>query len=123
MRANGVFTEAVEAAGVAYPADVPAGSPMSQFAKQDAFADLVSSGGYLDVNVDVVSWTHRVDPDQWWTDILAGTCVNAAVITRQDEPTQARIRQEYERIVAEYAVPGGDVVLPAVALLAAGTAP
>jgi hypothetical protein len=62
-----------------------------------------------------------VDPDVWWDDVLAGTCVNAAVITRQDPATQDRIKQEYLRLVAEYAVPGGEVELPAVALLGAGT--
>jgi SAM-dependent methyltransferase len=122
MRANGVFAEAVEAAGVLYPDDVPAGSPMSQFAEQDLFGELVSSCGYADVRVDVLSWIHRVDPERWWVDILAGTCVNAAVITRQDEATQTRIKQEYLRIVAQYATPQGQVDLPAVALLATGTA-
>ncbi|TCO54244.1 class I SAM-dependent methyltransferase [Actinocrispum wychmicini] len=123
MRANGVFTEAVEAAGVHHPDDVPAGSPMSQHAQQAPFGELLTSAGYRDVRVDVLSWIHRVDPHAWWTDILAGTCVNAAVITRQDELTQARIKREYLRIVKEYATPEGQVALPAVALLASGVAP
>jgi hypothetical protein len=98
-------------------------SPFSPFAEQGMFAGLLTSAGCADVAVEVLRWTHRVDPEAWWLDVLAGTCVNAAVITRQDTATIERIKQEYHRIVSGYAVPGGQVELPAVALLATAAEP
>jgi SAM-dependent methyltransferase len=121
MRANTVFSEAVEAARVAYPEGVPSVVPFSAFAERDTFAALLTDAGCTEVTVEELRWTHRVDPDRWWADVLAGTCVNAAVITSQDAPTVERIKREYDRIVAAYSLPGGEVELPAAALLAVGS--
>ena len=46
---------------------------------------------------------------------------NGVVIGRQDAATVARIKAEYDRLVARYAVDGGQVALPAVAVLASGS--
>jgi SAM-dependent methyltransferase len=120
MRANAVFGEAVKAAGVAYPDDVPTTVPFASFAEREPFAGLLSDAGCVEVAVEVLRWSHIVDPDQWWADVLAGTCVNSAVINSQDRATVARIRGEYDRIIAPYARPDGTVDLPVVALLATG---
>jgi SAM-dependent methyltransferase len=118
MRANAVFSEAVAAARVEPPADVPTTSPFTPYAEPAAFAGLLSAAGGTGVAVEVLRWTHRVDPDRWWADVLAGTCVNAAVINRQDPATIERIKDAYQHIVAEYRLPDGRVEFPVVALLA-----
>jgi SAM-dependent methyltransferase len=123
MRAMDVFREAVEAAGAPHPRSVPATAPFSAFAERGPFAGLFTSAGCTEVMVDALRWTHRVDPERWWRDVLAGTCVNAAVIASQPPDLLARVKAEYDRLVAPYAVPGGDVELPVVALLAAGRKP
>lgn len=46
---------------------------------------------------------------------------NGVVIGRQDAATVARIKAEYDRLVARYAVGDGQVALPAVAVLASGS--
>ena len=43
------------------------------------------------------------------------------VIGRQDSATVARIKAEYDRLIARYAVGDGQVALPAAAILASGT--
>ena len=50
---------------------------------------------------------------------------NAVVIGRQHDATVARIKDEFDRLVARYAVDAGQVALPAVAVLGSGqrTAP
>jgi NAD(P)-dependent dehydrogenase (short-subunit alcohol dehydrogenase family) len=46
---------------------------------------------------------------------------NGVVIGRQDIATVARIKAEYDRLIARYSVDSGHVALPAVAILANGT--
>jgi SAM-dependent methyltransferase len=120
MRANAVFSEAITAAGVAFPDDVPATSPFAAFAERTTFAGLLTAAGCAEVTVAELRWIHRVGAERWWADVLAGTCVNAAVITRQDAATVQRIKREYHRLVAGYAAPGGQIDIPVIALLASG---
>lgn len=123
MRADRVFGEAIEAAGAPRPADVPLPAPFSAYAEPDPFAGLLTAAGLRAVRAETLSWEHRVDPAEWWDDVLAGTVTTAAVIDRQPPHVQARIRAEYDRIVAGYATADGHVALPAQALLAHGTRP
>jgi len=69
-----------------------------------------------------VSWEYRVDPEQWWAEVyLSHVGSNGVVIGRQDSATVARIKAEYDRLIARYAVDPGHVALPAVAILASAT--
>lgn len=121
MRANAIFGEATEAAGVERPDDVPEAAPFAPYAVPDRFTRLLTDAGLSGTATDTVGWRHVVDPAEWWDDVLAGTVFNAAVILRQPPATVARIRAEYDRIVAQYATADGTVALPADALLAHGT--
>ena len=66
--------------------------------------------------------TLRVDPDAWWRSTLRSTPRTGALIERQTDAVQARIRAEYDAIVAGYAE-GSVVALPVAAVLASATAP
>lgn len=123
MRANLVFSEAVEAAGVPCPADVPQEAPFSRYAEPESFAGLLAGAGLATVGTETLSWNHYVDPETWWDDVLSGTPLNGAVINRQPPDVFAQIRAEYDRIVAEYAAGDGRVALPARALMAYGIRP
>ena len=46
---------------------------------------------------------------------------NGVVIGRQDTATVARIKNEFDTLVARYAIGDGKITLPAVAVLASGT--
>lgn len=123
MRANTVFHDAVEAAGVPHPDDVPAEAPFAAYAEPEPFARLLTGAGLRDVRTEPFAWEHHVDPAVWWDDVLSGTILNGAVINRQPPETYARIRAEYDRIVARYGTGDGRVALPARALLAHGVRP
>jgi hypothetical protein len=71
----------------------------------------------------VLTWEHRVDPDEWWQVYRSSVGSNGVVIARQDDATIARIRAEFDRLVARYAVGDGMVALPATAILVVGTRP
>ncbi|GAA0698225.1 class I SAM-dependent methyltransferase [Kitasatospora atroaurantiaca] len=115
-RAQGVFFDAAAAAGATPPADLPGTSPFAAYAAPEAFAGLLRDAGLVDVQVSRVGWTHAVDPDRWWRDVLAGTVLTSSLIEGQDDRTVRRIRAAYDRLVAQY-----DGALPVAALVATGT--
>jgi SAM-dependent methyltransferase len=116
-----IAVEAITAAGVQWPSDVPV-SAFGEYSSVGAFAALLDGTGFVDASAERVSWEHRVDPSQWWRDVyLAGVGFSGAVIARQDAATVARIKASYDGLVARYAVGSGLVALPAVAILASAT--
>ena len=116
-----IATEAIEAAGVPWPQDVPV-PPFGIYSSPGAFEALLAGTGFAEVAARLVSWEHRVDPGEWWQEVfLSGVGSSGVVIRRQDAATVARIKDEFDRLAARYAVDGGQVALPAVAVLASGT--
>ncbi|MFF3601602.1 class I SAM-dependent methyltransferase [Kitasatospora indigofera] len=119
--AQGLVAAAVAEAGATPAGDLPSHSPFAPYGSPAAFAGLLAGAGLTAVRVEPVRWTHRVDPDRWWGDILTGTVLTASLIEGQDARTVARIRAAYDRLVAPYARPDGSVELPVAALVAVGT--
>ncbi|MCQ0007221.1 class I SAM-dependent methyltransferase [Actinomadura madurae] len=115
-----IVREAIEAAGVPWPDDIPE-PPFLRYGEQAAFRRLVTEAGFAEVAVEEVTWEHVVDPEEWWeTGALSRVGTNGVIVGRQDAATVARIKTEYDRIVSAYAVRDGEVALPAHALLASG---
>lgn len=119
-RAQGVFFDAVAEAGASRPAGLPEATPFEAYAGPDRFAALLRTGGLTAVEVHRVGWLHRVDPDQWWRDILSGTVLTSSLIEGQDRATTARIKAAYDALTACWAEPGGTVALPVAALMGVG---
>jgi len=120
--AVGIVAEAIEAAGVPWPDDIPV-PPFRVYSSPDAFAMLLAQAGF-GATARLLSWEHRVDPGQWWEGVyLSRVGTTGAVIARQDAATVARIKGEFGRLAARYAVDPGLVALPAVAVLGSGQAP
>ena len=63
--ALGLATEAIAAAGVASPEDVPV-APFRRHSSPEAFAALLDGAGFGGVTARMLSWEHRVDPREWW---------------------------------------------------------
>jgi len=113
-------SEAIEAAGVPWPDDIPV-PPLRAHSSPDAFAALITGAGFAGATARLLNWEHRVDPGEWWEEVyLSGVGSNGVVIGRQDTATVARIKDEFDRVVARYAVDAGQVALPAVAVLGSG---
>jgi SAM-dependent methyltransferase len=119
--AQNIAAQAIEAAGVPWPDDVPV-SPFRLYSSPGAFEALLDGTGFARAAARKLSWEHRVDPEEWWRDVyLSGVTSNGVVIGRQDSATVARIKTEFDRLAAPYAVDGGQVALPAVAVLASAS--
>ncbi|MQY05248.1 class I SAM-dependent methyltransferase [Actinomadura macrotermitis] len=115
-----VVRDALDEAGVPWPDDIPM-TPFMEYGQRETFERLVAGAGF-DAVAEELDWEHAVDPEEWWeTGALARIGSNGVVIGRQDAATVARVKAAYDRIVARYAA-GGQVALPAHALLAHGTA-
>jgi SAM-dependent methyltransferase len=115
-----VGAEAIKAAGVPWPDDIPV-PPFRAYSSPGAFAALLDGAGFAEAAARQVSWEHRVDPGEWWEAVYQSRVgSNVLVIGRQDTATVARIKVEFDRLVARYAVGEGQVALPAVAVLASG---
>ncbi|WP_370145051.1 class I SAM-dependent methyltransferase [Streptacidiphilus sp. EB129] len=126
MRATAVFGEAIAAAGIPYPADLPSSGPFLADAEDRAaaFAELLEHAGLAGACARRVEWLHHVDPDAWWAAVITGTPITGSLIGRQDAATAGAVKRHYEALIAPYAHPAdGSVALPAVALLATARRP
>jgi SAM-dependent methyltransferase len=114
---------AVEAAGVTRPAHLPALAPEDDFPRTErGLAALLGEAGLADVACETLRWDHRATPEEWWSGPAAGVATIGQVVTGQPPPVVAAIRARFDALSAEFADPGGVLVLPHAALMAAGTA-
>jgi SAM-dependent methyltransferase len=118
--AVGIVTDAIDAAGVPWPQDVPL-PPFRAYSSPAAFAGLLSEAGFTRVMTELLTWEHRVEPGKWWAIPLSGLGPGGRVVAAQDAATIADIKREFDRLAARYATGDGNIALPAVAILASGT--
>jgi SAM-dependent methyltransferase len=119
----GIAREAIDAAGVPWPPDIPA-APFRPYQSPAAFAALLTGTGFAGTSAQLLSWEHRVDPGEWWREVYrARVGSSGVVIARQDDATIERIKTEFDRVAARYATGDGLVALPATAVLATGIRP
>jgi SAM-dependent methyltransferase len=120
--ALGLARDAIEAAGVPWPPDIPV-PPFQPYSSPGAFAALLAGAGFVDTAVQVLTWDHRVDPALCWEVYRSRVGSSGLVIARQDDATIGRIKDEFDRRAARYAAGDGTVALPASAVLARGIRP
>ncbi len=118
--ATGLAAQAIEAAGVSWPEDIPA-PPFRRYSSPQMFAALLAGAGFAGAAARLLSWEHRVDPGEWWQVYRSRVGSNGVVIARQDSVTTARIKAEFDRLAARYAAGDGMIALPATAVLASAT--
>jgi SAM-dependent methyltransferase len=112
--------DAIEAAGVSWPEDIPV-PPFRRHSSPELFAALLTGAGFADAAAQLLRWEHRVDPGRWWEVYRSRVGSSGVVIGRQDGATIARIKTEFDRLAARYAAGDGTIALPAIAVLASGT--
>lgn len=116
-----LWDEVIEAAQVVRPS-LPAAAAQDDFPRTcEGLGQLLEQAGLNDVESTVVRWHHRVLPDQWWAGAAEGVTSIGYVISRQDEASVRRIKQEYDRLVGPHLDGQGMLCLPTAAVLASGT--
>jgi SAM-dependent methyltransferase len=116
----GVIVGAVADAGATPPDGIPLGPDFFRFAAPGAFDALLADQGFGERELSTISFTTRFSsPDELWRGLLGGTVRMSALIERQPDEVRRRIREAFDRRVAEYEGPDG-VELPVSVKLAAG---
>jgi hypothetical protein len=111
-----LFGRALDAAGVervAFPT-----IPVDFERTAEGFGGLLRQAGWSGVASREAVWTHREDPEVWWSGAAGGVANIGLLVSRQTPETVARIKAAYDRLAAEIAAEDGRIGLPAVALLA-----
>lgn len=89
----------------------------------DGLAGLLTQAGLTAVECRRIEWTHRVDPEEWWSGPAAGLHELGKRLAKQSADTVAEVKRHYDRLAAEFRTKDGELALPTAALLAVGTAP
>ncbi len=122
-RLLGVLVDAVTAAEATPPAEIPVGPPIFRFADDREFDRLLRDQGLEDIEVRTIAFSHAApSPDDLWRGLLGGTVRTSALILRQSEDVQRKIRTAFDRIVQQYQV-GDRLEIPVSVKLAAGRNP
>ncbi|MGN9919540.1 class I SAM-dependent methyltransferase [Micromonospora palomenae] len=90
---------------------------------EEGLCGLLAGAGLADVRCRTLSWTHRADPDEWWTGPASGLGIPGLLLTRQPPATRAALRRHYLEVSARYRDADGLLALPTAALLACAVVP
>jgi SAM-dependent methyltransferase len=117
---SNLVDEAITAAGLEIPAS-PRVDPERDFDRTEAgLGALLTSTGLSDVRASSPAWTHRVDPEVWWSGPAGGIGALGVLLAAQPPAVIAKIKQEYDRIAADRLDEHGMLAFPVVAYLASG---
>lgn len=105
-----------EAAGAVRPSSPVVDADCNFARTREGVEKLLRDAGLKDVSVREMAWTHRADPELWWSGPAVGLGTAGVVLTAQTPEVIAKIRAEYDRRV------GDKLELRTSALLAVGTA-
>lgn len=117
-----LWGQIVDAAGAERPTATPRLEADKDFPRTpDGLRALLADAGVADSCCDTLTWTHRTDPEDWWSGPANGIGAMGMLMERQPPDMIIRLRQEYERLAAAYRDDDGLLALPTAALLASGS--
>jgi SAM-dependent methyltransferase len=119
----GLMFDAIGAAGVSPPADVPPGPPIFGFADETRFTRLLTDAGLADVSVETVEFALQLQSgDELWRGLIDGTVrVRPLVLAASPEMLQ-EMRTHFDRLLEDYRTENGFEV-PVSVKLASGRKP
>jgi ubiquinone/menaquinone biosynthesis C-methylase UbiE len=122
-RLLGVLVDAVAVAEAKAPEDLPVGPPIFRFADEREFDRLLRTQGLEGIQVRTIAFSHSApSQDDLWQGLLGGSVRTSALILRQSEDVQRKIRAAFDRIVQQYQV-GDRLEIPVSVKLAFGRKP
>jgi hypothetical protein len=81
------------------------------------------SAALTDVRVERIEWTHRADPEDWWSGLVSGISTLGQIMESLTATEIARIRAADDRLSRAYLGDDGLLALPTTALLGGGVTP
>ena len=119
---NALWAEVVRASGAVTLPTEHLSADMDFERTERGLAELLTGAGLTRVEATTLTWEFRIDADHLWAGPAGGVAGIGKIVTSQTPATQSVMRSEYDRLVSPM-IRSGQVVLPAVALLATGQAP
>ncbi|MGK5680330.1 class I SAM-dependent methyltransferase [Actinoplanes sp. URMC 104] len=120
--AQRLWNDIFDAAGVERPAQLPRLDDANDFPRTEkGLSALLEGAGLAAVMCTTVSWTLRIDPDDWWAGPAAGLGMPGLILARQPQSVVAEVRAAFDELTGPYRTDGGLLALPTSALLARGT--
>lgn len=117
----GVVVAAVAEAGAVPPRHLPPGPPFFTYSDDAALGGLLRDAGLVEVEIECLSFTHRVaSAGELWDGVLGGTVRTSALVEGQPPHVRRRIRAAFDRLAAGYTAGGGGLVLPVSMKIASG---
>ena len=119
---NALWAEVVRASGAVTLPPQHLAADLDFERTERGLAELLTGAGLTSVEATTLTWDFRIDADDLWAGPAGGVAGIGKIVTSQTPATQSVMRREYDRLVSPM-IRSGQVVLPAVALLATGEAP
>ncbi|GAA2139494.1 class I SAM-dependent methyltransferase [Kitasatospora kazusensis] len=119
--AMNVFNQALDAAGVERPVLPGVPAELNFERTPEGFAGLADEAGWKGADCREVAWTHRPDPEVWWSGVAGGVANMGMVVAGQPPAVIAQVKEHYDRLAVDLLGADGRLELPAVALLAGAT--
>jgi SAM-dependent methyltransferase len=111
-----------DASGAERPTRTPQLDADKDFPRSpDGLCTLLAEVGLTDARCDTLTWTHRTDPEDWWSGPANGIGTLGMLMEQQTPEMITRIRQEYDRLTVPYRDDAGLLALPTAALLASAS--
>jgi SAM-dependent methyltransferase len=116
-----LWGEVLAASGVSHAVRAPRLNAAEEFARtEEGFAGLLGTA-LTDVRVERVEWTHRTDPEDWWSGPANGIGTLGQILEGLPPGEVAKVRAAYDRLTVGCLGAGGLLELPTAALLGVGT--
>jgi SAM-dependent methyltransferase len=102
-RLFGIVPDALRAAGVSTPAEIPEGPNFFRFSSDEALSALFSAAGLREVAVRTIEFRHTIpDVAHLWNGMLHGVVRTRALLALQSVAARERIHTEFARLLEPY---------------------
>lgn len=116
-----LWSEVFDAAGAPRSFTMPAVAADRDFARTHAgLTGLLRAAEVTDVRCTAIRWTHRVDPDDWWSGPASGLTSVGRLLSAQTADMIVHLRRTYDRLAAVHLDQDGLLALPTAALVGCG---
>jgi len=113
-----LFRQAREAGGAVLPKYLLRLDPGEDFVRTpEGLVELLGEAGFTATETTELAWDHRTNVERWWGGVLAGIARYGLTMTPQQRETLTRIRDEFDRVCAEFATGEEKLTLPHIAML------
>jgi SAM-dependent methyltransferase len=117
-----LWEDVLDAAGVHRPEQPTVPASLDFARTPSGLGELLTGGGLDHVVTRTVTFTHRVDPEVWWSGPANGIASIGAIVAAQSPATRADLKDHYDRLSRRYLGADGLLHLPTSAVLATGVA-